>query len=247
MRVATYNIRNIRALDWSSLWWRRRNRLKEMIHFVDADIWGLQEAYPAQSSWLKKNVFAHGWTQAGTGRNRRGGGEMCAIWVKNFQIIDSDTFWYGATPSEPGTKIHKAKFPRVATIATLGADDGRKFLVANTHLDESSDDRRHASLTQLVEWLSTRYATKAVIVMGDLNCTQEETPIEPLLTQGFSPVPTSDGGATATDDGFDNNPAGRQIDHIFVSKYWQVNSADVIREVAGASDHWPVVAELSQL
>ena len=244
LRVATYNIRNIRAIDRDSWWWRRRNRLGAAIRAVDADVWGLQEVYRAQSDWLDAHVFGNGWDHFGQGRNRGGGGEMCPVWARcgRLEITDGTARWYGATPTRPGSLVEGARFPRLASLVEVRGPDGVSFVVANTHLDERSTERRRDSLTQLATWLRCQRNGRPIIVMGDLNCTLNDPPIEALRVLGLKPVLAPGDGPTAND--FGRNPNCRQIDHIFVSDHWTINTATVVREAGHSSDHWPVVAEL---
>ncbi len=250
--VATYNIRNMRALDRASLWPLRRRKLASAMEAIDADIWGLQEVYAAQSRWLAANVFNRSgdkgrWEYCGVGRNRNGGGEMCPIWVRTTQleIVASTTRWFGATPDLPGTKLPGANFPRCANLAQVRwkAQPTQIITVANTHLDGSSPKRRADSISQLAEWLEATIISQPTLVMGDFNCTLEHPEIQPLLTLGLKPVLSPSDGPTSHDYG--KNPQPRQIDHIFVSAHWRVNASAIAREAGLASDHWPVTSKLS--
>ena len=246
IRIATYNIRNIRALDRSSWWWRRRNRLGEVVKGIDADIWGLQEVYRAQNQWLSANIFKDDWDYRGQGRNRRGGGESCPVWVRHngLEITAATTRWYGGTPTQPGTRLPGARFPRLATLVQirLGAG-GDPFVIANTHLDERSEKRQLEALEQLARWLEADYRGRPAIVTGDLNCTLDESPVEPLLALGLRPVLNPETGPTS--HGFGRNSHTSQIDHIFVSEHWRVHSVEIVRQAGHGSDHWPVSAVLS--
>ena len=245
MRVATYNIRNLRALDRASWWWRRRDRLAEVMREVGADIWGLQEAYRAQNDWLERHVFGGGWARIERGRNRRGGGETCAVRVRRdgLEVVSAVTLWYGATPTRPGTRLPGARFPRLATLVVIsGLAGGDPFVVANTHLDERSARRRRDSLAQLADWLRADHAGRPTILVGDLNCAPDDAEAEPLRELGLRPVLGPDDGPTANN--FGRRPPDRQIDHVLVSDHWAVDAAHVLRRAGFASDHWPVVADV---
>lgn len=242
----------MRALDRASFWPLRRGKLASAIASIDADIWGLQEVYLAQNRWLEVNVFNRSgdkerWEYCGVGRNRNGGGEMCPIWVRTtqFEIVSSTTRWFGSTPDMPGTKLAGANFPRCANLARVRwkAQPAQIITVANTHLDGSSPKRRTDSISQLAEWLETDIANRPTLLMGDFNCTLDEPEIQPLLTLGFKPVLSPHTGPTSHDYG--KNPQPRQIDHIFVSSHWRVDSSAIAREAGHASDHWPVTSKLS--
>ena len=242
IRVATFNIRNIRALDQASWWPRRRKALAEAITNIDADIWGLQEAYSLQNRWLQTHAFGMDWDYCGRGRNVRGGGEMCPIWVRRsrLRIRSFSTLWYGAKPTTPGSRLPGAKFPRCATLAELHLGIG--VIVVNTHLDERSAQRRSTSLQQLAEWLDRDHRGRPTIVAGDMNTTLEDPAFEPLLELGLQPVLNPSLGPTS--HGFGDDKQSSQIDHIFVSRDWTVHSVMIHRDAGYASDHWPVSANL---
>ncbi|MCY4273454.1 MAG: endonuclease/exonuclease/phosphatase family protein [bacterium] len=245
VRVATYNIRNLRALDQASWWWRRRDRLGAALSAVDADIWGFQEVYQTQNRWLGTRAFGSGWEYCGRGRNRRGGGEMCPIWFRKsrFAVTGAAVRWFGETPARPGTRLLGARSPRLATVVEgyLRRVD-QPFVVFNTHLDEGSQQRRLEASENLADWLTAEHAGKPAIVLGDLNCTLDQSPARPLMALGLRPVLNPDDGPTAHDFGKSPNP--RQIDHIFVSEHWSITASRVVREAGNASDHWPVAADL---
>lgn len=249
IRVGTYNIRSIWALDKNSFWWLRRNKLKSAITQIESDIWGMQEISSLQASWLDKNVFENQWKHVGRGRMRRGGGESCTIWARSskFKIIEEFTRWYGGNPTEPGSKLPDASFPRIATAAKLTGSssftNGEELVIVNTHLDEHSEKRRSFSLAQLAEWIETDFGGKPVILVGDFNCPLDAPPCKPIMEIGLRPVLNKSHGPTANN--FGKNLYPQQIDHIFVSKHYTTQQAFVVQEAGMASDHWPVVAELS--
>lgn len=245
IRVATYNIRNFRAMDQASWWWRRRNRLASALRAVDADIWGLQEVCTTQNRWLGTQVFDRGWVSHGRGRNRKGGGEMCPIWIRQdpLAVTAAVVLWFGDTPTRPGTRLPGARFPRLATLVECSIRSvDQPFVVVNTHLDEKSQHRQLEASEQLTGWLEAEHAGKPAIVLGDLNCTLDQSPTEPLLAFGLRSVLSPDDGSTAHDYG--RSATHRQIDHIFVSEHWSVVARKVVREAGSASDHWPVTADL---
>lgn len=246
IRVATYNIRNVRALDRKSWWWRRRDNLDQAMRFIDADLWGLQEVFKIQNRWLKNNTFDSGWEHRGRGRNRKNRGEMCPIWTRRsrLRITASATRWFGCKPTQPGSRIPGARFPRLATTAEIRLrGDPQAFVVVNTHLDERSETRRLVALQQLAGWLESDFADCPAIVLGDFNTTLSESAAGPVLTLGLRPVLGPADGPTVHNYG--KNPNPQTIDHILVSKHWTIAHARVAREAGQASDHWPVVADLS--
>ncbi|MGI9645264.1 MAG: endonuclease/exonuclease/phosphatase family protein, partial [Ilumatobacteraceae bacterium] len=184
MRVATYNIRNMVALDWKSCWCRRRSSVAAVIRDIDVDAWAMQEVYKPQVRYLERHALP-GWTVVGEGRNLGGGGEACPIWIGHeWSLVESVTRWFGERPQTPGSRLTGAFFPRMATIAVVDGPEGRMVL-ANTHLDEKSPERRHASVAQLLGWLADHIPDLPVVILGDLNATIDSSPVQALIDAGF--------------------------------------------------------------
>ncbi len=244
MRVATFNIRNVRALDWHSLWPRRRRRVVEAIRAVDADIWGLQEAYGVQLRWLEKKLWPpEQWQSATTGRNRGGGGEHVAMYSRAEQLtlVGATTRWYGATPEVAGSRVAGAGAPRIATLAELVTMEGQNILAVNTHLDNKSAERRHQSVLQLVDWIADLAADLPVVLLGDFNCSLDAAELEPLAAAGLASVLSPADGPTTNEFG---RGRAKQLDHIFVSAHWQAEAKGIHTEAGFASDHFPVFADI---
>ncbi len=247
MRVATYNIRNGRAVDPASFWWTRRRALRDVVTRVDADVWGLQEVYRFQRRHLARTVLpAHSWGSVGRGRNRNGGGEQVPVFHRRAVFADAtaSTRWFGPTPERPGSRPDGAAFPRIATIADLiPAGDGPVVRVANLHLDSDSVERRAEALGQLVPWLADE-PRAPTIVMGDFNGPMTEPGFDALTEAGFRSALPADAGPTS--NGFGRRlDEQQQIDHVFVSSHFKVVGARIDTDSGHASDHYPVVVDLA--
>jgi len=246
MRVATYNVRTLSALDWQSFWWRRRRRLAAAIVDVGGELWGLQEVRQSQLRWLRRAALTGPWVALGTGRNASGGGEASPVLARtdHLRVLRAATRWYGDDPDRPGTRLPGARAPRIATIAELVLrDGGHELVVVNTHLDEASEVRRHASTMQLAAWLAEIRGGRSLVVLGDLNCRLDEPPMRPLLDLGLHPALTPADGPTS--NGFGDPAHQHQIDHVLVSPDLTVTASSIRRDCGLASDHWPVVVDLA--
>lgn len=246
MRVATYNIRNGRALDAASWWWRRRDALARVIGEVDADLWALQEAYRFQIDWLRRRVLTPDeWDVVGRGRGAGGRGEHVPLWWRTepLRCDDHRTRWFGPEPDRPGSRVPGARFPRIATIGEFRlVEGGGEVTVVNLHLDERSAERRALSVEQLIGWIGP-VDDRPIVVLGDLNGPPAEAAVRSLLDAGLRRVLTDDDGPTS--NGFGRAIGDQhQIDHILVSRHWRVVGARIVTEAGLASDHWPVVADL---
>ena len=247
MRVATYNIRNGRAVDLASFWWRRRRALREVVARIDADVWALQEVYRFQRRHLERTVLPAGsWGSVGTGRNRRGSGEQVPVFHRRAVFADATASirWFGPTPEIAGSRVAGAPLPRIATFAELTpVGGGPAVRVVNLHLDSHSVERRTASLGCVGEWLDEP-AGAPTIVMGDFNGPMTDPGYDALAAAGLRSALGGDAGPTS--NGFGRRLDEQdQIDHVFVSSHFEVVGARIDTESGHASDHYPVVVDLS--
>jgi endonuclease/exonuclease/phosphatase family metal-dependent hydrolase len=242
--VASFNVRNGRAWDRWNSWPLRARATATMARELGADILAVQEAFAFQGRYLAAALS--GYEQVGRGRGARGG-ELCAVYVRadQLRIVDSTTRWFGATPDAPGSRLDGASFPRIGTYVRLAMVAGRREIeIVNTHLDERHPENRLRSVLQLVEWLDPEAPR---MVVGDLNATLRSEPelFDVLRRAGLEDALPADAGGTAHD--YRGGTDHRRIDHIFVSRDWEVVSAGVVaddRVRRFPSDHWPVVAHL---
>jgi endonuclease/exonuclease/phosphatase family metal-dependent hydrolase len=252
MRVATFNIRTGLGWDGWDSWPFRRRRTAAAIARLDADVVGLQEARAFQLRWLLARLPAFAAVGAGRddGRSR---GEHCAILYRTdrLALIEQSTHWLCETPEVPGSRGWGARLPRIVTTGvfeTVGPGARRRFGVANTHWDGDSAAIREHSAQLLLTWLD---AGVSWIVLGDLNATPAERSVRMLLDAGLTDALASlpaEGPGAATHHSFDGATDGTRIDHILVSREWEVGGATIVQErIDGRlpSDHWPVVASVA--
>lgn len=250
VRVATYNVRNGRALDLSSFWWTRRAAVARVIERIDADVWAFQEVHGFQRRWLERRVLPErAWGSVGEGRDAGGRGEQVPVFhrLDRFPAAsDVSTRWFGPTPDVAGSAAPGAARPRIATAAVLTSSEGHRLRIVNLHLDSDSIVRRADSLRQLGDWLRGRAdeADTASVVLGDFNGVRDDPGYEALIEAGLAAVELPDPGPTS--NGFGRRLAEqRQIDHVFVSSRLAVRDARVDRRAGHASDHFPVVVDLA--
>ena len=241
LRVASFNVRNGRALDGRHAWPFRRRACVATVAALDADVIGLQEVYAFQ---LRAILRGSGYTACGDGRSARRRGEHCAVLTRPpLRVVEHVTRWFGDHPDRPGSRLDGARFPRIATTCLLELEpSGVVVQFTNTHLDSRAADRRRRSVEQLVTWLDPR---RPQIVVGDFNAEPGAAELEPLGAAGLRPALPADAGGTV--HGFTGRSDGRRLDHIFVSDHVEVVAAGVERSRVTRrlpSDHWPVVAEL---
>jgi len=258
IRAMSYNIRLDIASDGPNRWSERRDQFIEQIRLLRPAILGLQEVVAVQKSDLGSAL--PGYSFLGVARDDgASAGEYSNLAVDRsvFTIRSSGTFWLSPTPDVP-SKGWDAAFPRIATWAHLVRhSDGHRFLALNTHLDNAGKAARLEGAQEIVRWLSThRLQGETVIVTGDLNSEPGSPPVEtltsPILGLRDSRAASMEPplGPTGTFNGFQALPKeSRRIDYILADPAIEVDRYAVLamhgEDGRVASDHFPVVADLS--
>lgn len=247
LRVATFNIRNGRAFDGWNSWPLRAASTAATLARLDADVIGLQEVFSFQMRSLRRRV--PGYQDRGAGRTNGRRGERCPILVRAgaARMLQHRTQWFGDQPDQPGSRLPGASFPRIATTCRLELSPrpaGGSTVVefTSTHFDERVHEHRELSARQLLARLDLDLPQ---IVVGDLNADPDDPLLRTLETGGLrQTLPPSAGG---TSHRFTGRTDGRRIDHVLVSRHFDVVGAEVSYERVGRrlpSDHWPVIVDL---
>ena len=248
MRLLTFNIRTSSALaDLGHHWLFRRRAVRRTVRAVGADVVALQEVRPGQLRFLARQLPRH--RIAAAGRDGRGRGEACPVLVGPAWSLESwQVRWLSRTPDVPGSVMPGAAVPRICTVARLReVATGVRVTVANTHLDHRSRSVRARSVRLLAEWAAGD--PTPWVVVGDLNCRVDAPELEALLDAGWTDALTSlpsTGAGSATYHGFVGSTDGPRIDQVLVTPRVRTEAARVLHATGRpASDHWPVVADLS--
>jgi endonuclease/exonuclease/phosphatase family metal-dependent hydrolase len=253
--VATYNIRLDVASDGINQWSNRKSMLSQLIRFHRFDVFGTQEGFKHQLEDLQKDLPTHSYV--GVGRDDGAEkGEYAAIFYNKslFNLAESGTFWL-STDTERPNKGWDAALPRICTWATLThRTSGTTFLVMNIHFDHVGVLARSESAKLLLHQAKTLYPGLPLIVMGDFNVDQHDESYALLHQSGVVEdafhKATFVYAPTGTFTGFDvKRHNDLRIDHIFVSKHFQVKRYGILTDTYGGgllpSDHYPVWIEVA--
>jgi endonuclease/exonuclease/phosphatase family metal-dependent hydrolase len=258
IRVMTFNIRYDNPGDGENAWFNRKEFVASTIRLHQADVVGVQEALLHQLEDLSEQLPEFSWT--GTGRNADGGGEYSAILYRTdrFEMIETDTFWLSESPDVPGSRSWDAAYPRIATWARLSDKKSNdEVVVLNTHFDHIGELARVESAKQILDTVPKIAEGLPIVVMGDLNTTENGEPYTVLaestlsdgrkLLDGFYHSVHGHHGPSSTWTGFTNIVPDRRIDYIFVSDDITVNQHAALADQSDGlfpSDHLPVLAEI---
>ena len=273
--VATFNVRCPAGVDRGELaWYRRLPRVAEVVRSHGFDVFGVQEAVPAEAMILDAEL--PGFARVGCGRDKDRGGEAMYVYYrkKRFQCLEDGTFWLSETPDEPGSRYAGAGCPRTCTWALLlDKETGRRFRFFNTHLDHLSSQARLDGMSVLLERgvRPAKARGETVFLTGDLNETldgadspetirslsgptlAERGKVNPIalasteLSDTYAMSKTPHKGPHKTFHGFKGTPLCR-IDYVFATPDVEVLSHATLDDRPGgeyASDHYPVSATVS--
>src|SRR5215217_3559565 len=118
INVMSFNIRYNNTNDGVNAWPNRKDNVKALVKFHDADILCVQEALALQVDQLSENT---NYERVGVGRNDgKLGGEFTAIYFDKdrFKKKDGGTFWLSETPDMP-SKGWDAAIIRICTWVKL--------------------------------------------------------------------------------------------------------------------------------
>ncbi|MCX2474116.1 endonuclease/exonuclease/phosphatase family protein [Pedobacter sp. MC2016-05] len=251
INIITYNIRLNVASDGVNAWPNRKENVKALVKFHDADILCVQEALPEQFDALLENSNFH---VVGVGReDGKRKGEFSALYYDKdrFTKKDGGTFWLSETPDVP-SKGWDAALNRVCSWVRLyDRINKEEFLVFNTHYDHIGVKARIESAKLLKRKIQEIAPALPVVFTGDLNVTPETeaiATIKSFLTDAKEVSIEPAYGPNGTFNAFDfNSDLKNRIDYIFVNKGFKVQKFAVLsdsKDKRYPSDHLPVFARL---
>jgi endonuclease/exonuclease/phosphatase family metal-dependent hydrolase len=264
LRVMSFNIRFARAghseeaveNNWADPNHPRRERVVRVIREAAPDLLGVQEARHEQIEDLRDALPEYEFY--GIGRDDgKTEGEYSGIYFRKarFSQKDAGSFWLSATPEKAGTTFSFNKLPRIASWVRLTDNkSNRELVLLNMHWDHQDKTAHETSATLVLERLATLAKRVPVIVMGDLNTT-EDTPAYKLLLRAdvgladsyrkLHPARSPD---EASFGGWTGLSKGSRIDFILHTTDLNPVAAEILRtsyDGRWPSDHYPVTATLT--
>ncbi|MHA1617891.1 MAG: endonuclease/exonuclease/phosphatase family protein [Promethearchaeota archaeon] len=266
LTIMSYNIKNAGdySLDRLDFWDMRRDDMAAYITTLDVDIFGVQEAYLPQVTYLMQSVTNRQYRFFGVGRKDGvHGGEHSAIFYDSgrFTLMEGDDFWISDTPGYPSKQWDDNNF-RICTWARFRETiTDREFYVFNTHLSTKSETQagmvHEMSVALLYDYILTFSGDLPVFLMGDFNFENSSIAYGDLVS--YTEKPLDDSYVVSNGDGeggvpwdystnsFDSItiPAKSRIDFIFVSRDISVDQCWIPKDVYDGnrvySDHYPVL------
>lgn len=250
LRLMTYNIKYDNTQDTVNNWNDRKEALVQLLKHYGASFIGTQEVLHRQLTYIDSSLtnFAY----IGVGReDGKQKGEYSPIHYDStaYKVIKSNTFWLSETPN----KISVGWDAAMERICTYGLfeekETGKKLYIFNTHFDHIGKIARKKSAELLVQKIEEVNKEKfPVVLMGDLNLTPNEAPIQYLkskLSDAQGVCINSFYGPSGTFNGFNQKMmVNRRIDYIFVQDLKveaYIHIDDRMENNKHISDHLPVL------
>ncbi|MHA1674597.1 MAG: endonuclease/exonuclease/phosphatase family protein [Promethearchaeota archaeon] len=266
LTVMSYNIKNAGdySLDRGDFWDNRRDDMAAYITTLDVDIFGVQEAYLPQITYLKQSITNRQYRFFGVGRKDGvHGGEHSAIFYdsERFVLMEGDDFWLSDTPRIPSKQWDDRNY-RICTWARFREIiTDREFYIFNTHLSTQNVTEAgnvHLMTVALIyEHILTFSGDLPILLMGDFNFENTSLAYGELLSYTEKPmydtyVLANEGtsGGVPWDystNSFDSTtiPNKSRIDFIFASGGISVDQCWIPKDVYDGtrpySDHYPVL------
>ena len=265
LSVISFNIRvmgGFSELFNPNRWSSRKSATPAMINDYRPDIFGVQEAFSEQLTYVGDNL--PNYSYVGVGRedgkeiskitDSEESGEIMAIFYNTSEIklLEWGTYWLSETPDEPSISW-EAAYKRTMTWAKMQMKySGKKFFYVNTHLDNHSGTAREKGLKLILDKVAEKNTDNLPVVLtGDFNVIPTDSVLGVLVDAEMLDARTT---ATKTDDlptfnGFgDENASPRVIDYIYYRGFSSCPEYEtIVKQYANIqyiSDHYPIVARL---
>ena len=249
LRIATYNVRYDNPNDAPNTWTSRLPVITQLVQFHDFDMFGGQELMFHQLEGLAGNLPGYAWFGLGREDGEKKG-EFSPVFYKTdkFKMVRNGTFWLSPTPEKP-SQGWDAALRRVCSWGEFVEKESKlKFFCFNTHFDHVGVQARVESAKLILEQIKKIAGDAPVILMGDFNFDQNSEGFQVLnasnLEDSYSSAAIRMAG-NGTFNSFNiNTQSDRRIDHIFVSKHFEVQRYGILTDSYQAkfpSDHFPVL------
>lgn len=261
LTVASYNIRYSNEGDSlkGNGWDQRAPVIAQLIQFHDFDIFGTQEGKYGQLLDLKRLMPEYNFIGIGRDDGKQAG-EFAAIFYKTdqYKLLDKGDFWLSTETNHPN-KGWDAALPRVCSWGHFeDIKSGKTFYFFNVHFDHIGVEARRESAKLILDKIRIMAGDEPTILTGDFNVDQDNESYHLLndsdILQDAYDKASIRYALNGTYNDFNPNlKTGRRIDHIFLTKDFNVSRYGILldsyrapnkEEARLPSDHFPVMIKI---
>lgn len=229
----------------------RAPRFKLLVEKYAPDIIGTQETTATWNQYFK-SYFKDTYGMVGCSREGKTAtsGEWGTILYRldRFELLDSGDFWLSSTPNKV-SRVSGSKCNRICTWALLKDKvTDKTFVMANTHLDHSTDQVRRQQINFLFAGLSDLIEQYPIFLTGDFNATPDSIvydAADDLLLDARVDAAEDRSSIKYTFDSYGTLNPGKLIDYCFYNDKSDALWYKVANEQFGGyvSDHYGIVSE----
>ena len=176
LSVMSYNIRcgYCEQPDDINHWGKRKLLVAKLIRKNRPDLIGLQEAELFQVRDLAAMLGDYDWIGVGRDDGKDKGEANAILFRKSrYELLTQKTLWLSASPEQIGKGWDAALNRTVSIVRLRDRNNGREFLMLNTHFDHLGQQARVESSKLIVSLEKSLAGDLPVIVTGDLNLTKQ--------------------------------------------------------------------------
>ncbi|MDA3893641.1 MAG: endonuclease/exonuclease/phosphatase family protein [Salinivirgaceae bacterium] len=246
LKIMSFNIQQ----PYGNNWEERRDSVVAIINIENPDIVGTQEAINSQRNYLIDSTRNYNWY--GLGRDGGDNGEGSWIFYKKDKYIidsaNSGNFWLSDTPNVPSR--FGGDYNRICTFVRLiDTATHQGFYLFNAHFPTPDIyAARLKSIKLMAQYMAERaLLNEPILATGDFNSSENDGVTKWMKTGNDNPIQCRDSYRDKYPDGTVNTGFGTKFDYIYYENHDNYITQDswVVNNPSDASDHMPIVAEIS--
>ncbi len=251
LKIGTFNLRMDTPSDGDDSWSHRKGMVKDLLRFVDYDLFGTQEGFSHQlNDILELGIYKY----IGAGRDDgKDAGEHSAIFYRadRFKVLEQGNFWLSETPDKPGLGWDATCCNRICSWGKFeDMKSGKQFYFFNVHFDHEGVVARRESSYLMMDRIKSIAGDMPVFLTGDFNAFPIDEPIQILDKSGFLKdaykiTKEPPFGPVCTYHGYDSTvKTDERIDYVWVTGNIAIDKYGVLTNTLYGrtpSDHFPVL------
>lgn len=238
MKIMSFNTKNFSFLKLF-----RTRKLYKYIDYTDADIVGFQELNSHSLNYLISNLDDYYIITGQKSSFIPFYGEYNTILInKKYKIKAYKTYALYKDINQIRKKDSKDKTPRICVVCHFEYDD-KKYVVLNTHIDNSDSNNKKKQLDILKEIMDLEVKKdEYLLLVGDFNMSLDSK----IFTEFVKTNKFLDPFKNEKMGSFPSKPSMKMIDHILLDKRLKVKDTSIdteINDFGYISDHYPIICE----